>query len=133
MALWCSFETYEARCSLRTWVYRIAHNTAAGHIIRQRRARSNVLMTLEEIEAVPDPSDHERAADDRLALDRLLGLVHRLKPPDRQLMLLYLEDMDAISIGEIAGLSAGSVRTKIHRIKSILSRRFHGRQYDTQP
>jgi len=29
IALWRSFEAFEARCSLRTWVYRVAHNTGA--------------------------------------------------------------------------------------------------------
>jgi RNA polymerase sigma-70 factor, ECF subfamily len=59
------------------------------------------------------------------ALERLQALVHRLKPLDRQLMLLYLEGVDAASIGEVTGLSAGNVATKIHRIKAVLARRFH--------
>jgi RNA polymerase sigma-70 factor (ECF subfamily) len=37
IALWRSFEGFDGRCSLRTWVYRVAHNTAASHVIRQRR------------------------------------------------------------------------------------------------
>jgi RNA polymerase sigma-70 factor, ECF subfamily len=129
MALWRSFETYESRCSLRTWVYRVAHNVAASYIFSQRRSRSNAtLVSLEEIDAMPDLGNEERDADDRLALARLLRLIHDLKPPDRQLMLLYLEGMDAIAIGDIAGLSPANVRTKVRRIKEILARRFHGRQ-----
>ena len=89
-------------------------------------------MSFEEIEAMPDQSDHQRDAEDRLALERLLQLIHRLKPLDRELMLLYLEDMDAASIGEIMGLSSGNVRIQIHRIKNILDRRFHGgERHDT--
>ena len=34
-------------------------------------------------------------------------------------MLLYLEDLDAGAIGEITGLSAGAVATRIHRIKVL--------------
>jgi len=41
-------------------------------------------------------------------------------------MLLYLEDTDMQSIAEITGLTSGAVRTQIHRIKKILTRRFHG-------
>jgi len=41
-------------------------------------------------------------------------------------MLLYLEDMDAASIGEIVGISTNNVRVQIHRIKKILGRRFLG-------
>ena len=56
----------------------------------------------------------------------LYGFIHELKPLDRQLMLLYLEDTDMQSIAEITGLTSGAVRTQIHRIKKILTRRFHG-------
>ncbi len=125
LALWRSFEKFEGRCSLRTWVYRVAHNTAASYVIRQRRANSRVLIALEDLEAAPDTSDAARESGDWAALDRLLELIHKLKPPDRQLMLLYLEDLDAPSIGEIMGISAGNVRVQIHRIKTILARRFH--------
>jgi RNA polymerase sigma-70 factor, ECF subfamily len=37
----------------------------------------------------------------------------------------YLEDMDAVSIGEITGLSPGNVAVRVGRIKNILARRFH--------
>ena len=56
---------------------------------------------------------------------RMTPQVRRLKPMDRQLMLLYLEGVDAASIGEVTGLSASNVATKIHRIKAVLARRFH--------
>ena len=61
----------------------------------------------------------------RAVAEQLMEFVHQLKPPDRQLMLLYLEDIDTASIGEIIGLSSGNVRTKIHRLKAILARQFH--------
>jgi len=82
-------------------------------------------VALEEIDAAPGPQDHGQNTTDRMALERLLELIHRLKPPDRQVMLLYLEDLDAAAIGEIMGISAGNVRVQIHRIKTILARRFH--------
>ncbi len=126
LALWRSFEKFRERCSLRTWVYRVAHNTAASHVIRQRRIHSGQLISLTDLEATPGEDDHARDTDQRLAFDRLMQLIHGLKPFDRQLMLLYLEDMDAAAIGEIAGISAGNVRTQIYRIKAILMRRFHG-------
>lgn len=124
LSLWRSFEQFAGRCSLRTWVYRVAHNTAASYVIRQRRMNVK-LLSLEDMDAMPDPGNREHDAGDRLALERLLELVHQLKPPDRELMLLYLEDLDAPSIGEIMGISAGNVRVQIHRIKAILARRFH--------
>ena len=44
---------------------------------------------------------------------------------DRQVLLLYLEDLDAAAIGEITGLSPGAIAVKIHRAKAVLARRFN--------
>ena len=127
LGLWRSFSAFDGRCSLRTWVYRVAHNIATSHVIRQKR-KNSALVTLEVIEAMPDVQDH--AYEQRANLERLMALIHQLKPLDRQMTLLYLEGMDAASIGEVMGVSAGSVATKIHRIKNILARRFHGGERD---
>jgi RNA polymerase sigma-70 factor (ECF subfamily) len=124
-ALWRSFETFDARCSLRTWVYRVAHNVAASHVTRQRRSHPAALVSLEDVEAVADPSPSQTGADRQLALDRLLALIHRLKPLDRQVVLSYLEGLDAAAIGEITGISPGNAATRIHRIKAVLARQFH--------
>jgi RNA polymerase sigma-70 factor (ECF subfamily) len=125
LALWRSFEGYDGRCSLRTWIYRVAHNAATSHIIRQRRAKAQTLVSLEELENLPDHPADGPGADQRLALDRLLALIQQLKALDRQVILSYLEGMDAASIGEVTGISPGNVATKIHRIKNILARKFH--------
>jgi RNA polymerase sigma-70 factor (ECF subfamily) len=123
LALWRSFAGWDARCSLRTWVYRVAHNAATSHAMRQRRVNAHVLVSLEELDRLPGPSAPD--AGHRQALDRLLALVQELKPLDRQVILSYLEGMDAAAIGEITGLAPGNVATKIHRIKNILTRAFH--------
>ncbi len=60
-----------------------------------------------------------------MAVNRLVDLIQQLKTPDRQMMVLYLEGLDAASIAEITGISAAAVRVQIHRIKLILARRFH--------
>jgi RNA polymerase sigma-70 factor (ECF subfamily) len=57
LALWRSFDGFDGRCSLRTWVYRVAHNTAISWVTRQKRTRPQMLVSLEEIEAMPVPPD----------------------------------------------------------------------------
>lgn len=126
IALWRSFELYQGRSSLRTWVYRVAHYTAVSYVIKQKRQGSGRLVSIEETETLPSPRDEARCVDDRIAIDRMLGLIHKLRPLDREVMLLYLEDLDAVSIGEITGISAGNVRNKIYRIKTLLAHRLHG-------
>jgi RNA polymerase sigma-70 factor (ECF subfamily) len=122
--LWRSFQRYDGRCSLRTWTYRVAHHVAAYHVIRERRIFS-ALVSLEELEMLPEQAEGSSDTDRRLNLDRLAALIQRLKPLDRQVIVCYLDDMDAASIAEITGLSPANVAMRIHRIKNILARRFH--------
>lgn len=122
--LWRSFQRFDSRCSARTWVYRVAHHVAASHVLRERRTFSR-LVNLEELETLADKTQYQYAADQRMNLERLSVLIQQLKPLDRQVIVSYLEDMDAASIGEITGLSPANVAMRVHRIKNILARRFH--------
>jgi len=124
--LWRSFHRFDARCSVRTWIYRVAHHVAASHVLRERRTFS-ALVSLEQLETLPDAQQREPATHQRINLERLAALIQQLKPTDRQVIICYLEEMDAASIGEITGLSAGNVAVRIHRIKNILARRFDER------
>jgi len=125
VALWRSLASFDGRCSLRTWVYRVAHNAATTYVIGQRRSRTSAWLSLDEVAAVAGPDEGERAADRRHSVDRLLALIQKLKPLDRQVILSYLEGLDAAATAEITGISAGNVATKIHRIKTLLAQRFH--------
>lgn len=131
LALWRSFEKFDARCSLRTWIYRVAHNVAVSRSAR-KKWKEPVFLTLEEIEARPGPQNVEQAADRHKALARLQALVRQLEFIDRQLILGYLEDLDAESMSQITGLSVPNVWTRIHRIKNILIRQFHAGAADAK-
>ena len=115
-------EGFDGLCSLRTWVYRVAHNAATSYVIRQRRARPQMLVSLDEVEVLSIEGETDR----QVALNQLTALIQRLKPVDRQVILAWLDGMDAAEIGELTGLSSGNVATKVHRIKSILARDFQG-------
>src|ERR1019366_2017076 len=95
---------------------------ATGHVIRQSRVR-NKLVSIENIEAMSG-GDHELTVSQTQALERLSMLILRLKPLDRQIIVSYLEGMDANSISEITGLSPANIGMKVHRIKNILRRWF---------
>jgi len=125
LALWRSFGSFDARCSLRTWIYRVAHNVAISHVIRRKKRSALVFLTLEEIEARPAPQDVEESADRQQALARVLALVQRLEVLGGQLMVAYLEGLDAEEMSQVTGLSTANVWTKIHRIKNVLVRQFH--------
>jgi RNA polymerase sigma-70 factor, ECF subfamily len=123
LQLWRSFEVYDGRCSLRTWTFRVAHNTAVSYVTRERRANQR-FVALEEVERIAADPAGPPDLDRRRALHQLSRLMLTLKPLDRQILILYLEEMDGASIADITGLSAANVAMKIHRIKNILARRF---------
>ncbi len=131
LALWRSFSSFDGRCSLRTWVYRVAHNAAASYVQRIRRGKTTTLVSLEEVEASGESAsfaalpEADYSVEHAQILERLYALIQKLNPLDRQVILLYLEGIDAASIGEVTGISSSYVATKIHRIKAILSDRFH--------
>jgi RNA polymerase sigma-70 factor (ECF subfamily) len=127
VALWQSFAGFQNQCALRTWVYRVAHNVGVSHVQRSVKSVERMGIDLDAAQSIVDDSADPSRTDRRLDLERLLALVHRLAPLDREVMLLYLEDLDAASIGEITGISARNVATKVHRIKSLLSQQMGAR------
>ena len=125
VALWRSLAGFDDRCSLRTWVYRVAHNVGASHIVKQRAYLSS-LTTLDNLELPANDPTPEDTVGEREAHRRLIEVVQRLKPPDRQVMLLYLEDFEASAIAEVTGLSPGAIATRIYRVKALLTAAFAG-------
>jgi len=123
LELWRSLQLFDGRCALRTWAYRVAHNVAASHIVRQRRI-SDRLVDLEALDTEPASVDGEARANHRHAAQRLLDLIHRLRLADRQIILLYLEGETAPEIADVTGLSPSNIATKIHRIKKLLQQQY---------
>jgi RNA polymerase sigma-70 factor (ECF subfamily) len=127
LAIWRSFASYEQRCALRTWVYRVAHNTATSHITRSARLRRQRFVTLDELAAEPASGDQppDEILGRRRVLERLYELIRQLDPVDRQVIVSYLDGIEAAEIAEIVGVSPGAVGMKVHRIKRLLARQFN--------
>jgi RNA polymerase sigma-70 factor (ECF subfamily) len=124
--IWRSLMRFDRQCSLRTWVFRVAHNICASHVLKQRRSRDRLLVSLDDVHELPSSHDVTGPLHRQITLDHLYGLVHSLQAVDREVILLYLEGLDAASIGEITGISSGNVATKIHRIKKLLKQLTEG-------
>ena len=124
LQLWRSFAVFDRRCSLKTWSFRVAHNTAVSYAVREQR-RNAPFVNLEEVEAMLSQGGEESDLDQRRALERLSLLILKLEPLDRQIVLSWLEGIDAATTAEITGLSPANVAMKVHRIKTVLARQFH--------
>jgi RNA polymerase sigma-70 factor (ECF subfamily) len=127
VSIWRALPGFEGRSSLRTFVLRVAHNTACGHVTRARRRGGEMLSSLEDLDVadvVASAPTADESVDAGRAVERLAALVRSLAPIDRQLILLHLEGLDPTAIAEVTGLSTTNVTTKVHRIKALLAKRF---------
>jgi RNA polymerase sigma-70 factor (ECF subfamily) len=122
LQLWRSFHAFDGRCSLQTWALRVAHNTAATYVIRERRTNAK-LISFEEMELTLAPIEQPKDLDRDRALRDVQQVILQLRPLDRQIIISYLEGMDAASIADITGLTPANIAMKIHRIKKILAHR----------
>ena len=83
-------------------------------------------MTLDALAAEPPVSGPpiDEVLDRQRVLTRLYGLIQRLDPVDRQVMLSYLDGLEAADTADIVGISSGAVAMKVHRIKRLLAQAF---------
>jgi RNA polymerase sigma-70 factor (ECF subfamily) len=122
VALWTALPAFEGRSSERTWLYRIAHNVAASHVVKRRRDQLARAVPVDDEALSAVARDAAREMEGRDQVHRLAVLVRALRPADAQLVLLYLEGLTHLEIAEITGLSVENVAVKVHRIKTALTR-----------
>jgi len=124
--LWRSLPAFGGRCSLRTWVYRVAHNVAATHVLRRRRHAAKNLVSLDDMDIASEWQAMDVAVDEARVLARVHALIQRLKPLDREVFVLYLEGLPVDEMATIAGLSPSNIHTKLHRIRTLLATQLTG-------
>jgi RNA polymerase sigma factor (sigma-70 family) len=131
MGLWTALPRFRGDASERTWLYRVAHNTAITHMTRQQRRDSREQGgDLPELPApVATPESSVIGAERRA---RLWAAVGELPLVDRQIVVLHLEGLSAAEIEAVTGLSAGSIATRLTRARQKLAASVR-RQEDQQP
>lgn len=125
LSTWRALPGFRGDSSLRTWAFRVAHNTALKHQRGLGRARHQVETYARDTlppEATldDDPATVSERREELLRLQRLIG---ELAPADRQLVVLQLEGLSGTEISEITGLSATNASTRLHRLRAKLTRR----------
>ena len=110
--LWKGFASFRRDCSPRSWIWRVSLNTC---ITWQRRAARHAAEPLPMSINLFDDSDAESRQ-----IRMLRSRIHRLKPFDRAIVLLWLESMSYDEIGAIVGITAKNVGVRLLRIRQQL-------------
>lgn len=107
---------FRGESSSATWLYRIAYNACVDELRRTRN-----VVPLERIEDRPDPAPPlpERTATG----DSLARALSTLAHEDRAAVLLVdAQGFDYGSVGEVLGIPAGTVASRLHRARAQLRR-----------
>ncbi len=119
--LWKSFETYDGRVKISTWIYRVALNTAISFYRRESKFKKKETTLNDEIIHLPD--NYENSQQENISL--LYGFIDEMNELDRAIILLYLDDNKYQDIADILGITETNVATKISRIKKKLKEKFN--------
>lgn len=122
VAVWRALPAFEARASMRTWLFRIAHNVAVSHLVKRGRDRLAGSVPIDDEAHRALAGNAVREAEGRDSMQRLAAQIRALRPADAQLIVLYLEGLQHAEIAEVTGLSRENVAVRVHRIKAALLR-----------
>lgn len=113
--IWRSLGSYRHEAGYKTWIYRITVNTCLKYI-RDKKIKQAVPLN-EELFIV--------AADESLpatgkSYEMLYQAIGALKEVDRLIIMMVLDEVSYGEISSIMGMSEGSLRVRISRIKKNL-------------
>jgi len=111
LQLWRAYPTYTGGAKFSTWMYRVGLNTAISSLRRNRRHPPTEVLA--DYPAPAPSGDEER-------LDMLYAALRRLDEARRALILLWLDDLSYEEIGEVLGVSKGTVSVRLVRAKEKL-------------
>ena len=118
--LWKSWDRYDSNFKLSTWMYRIALNVAISFYRKEGKSTETVLMGDQLIEVAEEKLEEGLEKN----LSALQQFINELKPLDKALIILYLEEKSQKEIADIMGITTTNVATKVGRIKDQLKQRF---------
>lgn len=114
LATWNALSVYRADASPRTFMYRIAQNTAYTWLRRRYRRPAHVSLDETDLAIEPGP---DRAARETA----LYGAIRRLPELDRSLVLLHLDELSYREIAAVTGLSESNIGARLTRLRRRLA------------
>jgi RNA polymerase sigma-70 factor (ECF subfamily) len=128
--VYMSAERYQANYSFSTYIYRIASNLAISELRQRKRRRLIPIPSFfsdkdgEEME-IELPDERQVLADEALIEDERRRAVMRAiaSLPEKYRVAVVLRDIEGKSyeeIGQVLGLSDGTVKSRINRARNLL-------------
>ena len=110
--LWQGFASFEGKSKIDTWIWRVSFNTCISQ--ERKKKRTSAIPLTMGIDLFNDKDD------DTKQVKMLYERIHRLKPFDRAIVLLWLEGMPYDEIASIVGITTKNISVRLYRIKEEL-------------
>ena len=107
--LWRGIDSFKGDAQVTSWIYRVSLNTCIS-ADRKKKHQPTVPLSMDINLFEDDDADARQ-------IQMLYSRVHRLRPFDRAIVLLWLEGIPYDEIGAITGISAKNVGVRLTRIR----------------
>jgi RNA polymerase sigma-70 factor, ECF subfamily len=136
VAMYHHLPTFRGESKVTTWVFTITRNRALNRLKFLRRRGAYNATDLDAPHAAAAMEDHsQRPAHDQVQVADLRQVLegHLRALPDEQRTLVVLRDLEELSYEEIAeatGLPMGTIKSRLHRARTVLAQQL-GPQLET--
>jgi RNA polymerase sigma factor (sigma-70 family) len=113
--LWKSFDSFQQKSNLGTWIYKVALNVA---LYQLKLSKKRVLTAPIDERILNNPENNNSENEERWKIFK--EQIDNLNLLDKGIVLLYLDEKSYDEIAEIIGISKSNVGTKLMRIKDKL-------------
>ena len=113
--IWRSMKNFRGDAKISTWIYQVCINTALNFRSKISRHKKH-FETLDGkvfVQPMPDFFKDEQ-------LQKLYAAIRELKPIDRAIVSLYLDEKSYDETSQILGISKTNVATRLNRLKKQL-------------
>jgi len=119
-------DSYDDSFAFSTWIQTIASNTLIDFFRKKEQKTISIdqqkeddeINNIDVVDNNPDPENHLIRVQKN---KHITGIVHRLKPHYRELIILrYLDEMSYVEISKKLNMPLGSVKAKLFRARDLL-------------
>ena len=112
--IWQHQDTFNAKSSISTWIYRIAVNICLSDLRKPKKLVHDSDLSQTEDESVDNTNEKD------LQIQSMYRCIDKLTPMNKAIILLELEGVPQAIIAEIQGIGHGALRTRLNRIRTSL-------------